>query len=144
MRNLCSALLAVAIGVSGLGGCAADKSYSQTELDALQSREFDATFDRTFDATVEALFDAGYFVQTSDKRGGVLTASRTSGGGWSAPVHGHVQIKLDSAGRRTSVRVSTSVHGQQRVDKQQIDELLNLIDRRLTGMPSAKAAKGGA
>jgi hypothetical protein len=105
------------------GGCQADQKYSQTELNALQTREFDAPFDRAFDGAVGALFDLGYTIFTSDKRGGLLSAS----GG-----RGSVQVKLDQLGpSKTSVRVSTLQGGQARVDKERIDELLNTIDRRL-------------
>lgn len=103
-----------------LCGCAADQKYSQTELNALESREFDADFDRTFDAAIGTMFDMGYTIQSSDKRAGFIQA-------------GAVQIKLDSAGpRRTSVRVSTSHFGQVRVNKDLIDKILNRIDQRLT------------
>lgn len=107
-----------------LPACAVDEQYSQTALNALQTREFDYAFDPTFDATVGALFDLGYTIRTSDKRGGFVSAV-------GAP--GLVQIKLDQAGpKRTSVRVSTGARGQTRVNKQLIDEILNTIDRRLT------------
>jgi hypothetical protein len=113
--------------VLGLGGCVTpDTKYSQTALNALETREFDYSFDDTFNAAVNALFDAGYSVGASDKRGGFLRASR-----WGS---GSVQIKVDQTGpKRTSVRISTASGGQAHVDKPRIDELLNLIDRRLTG-----------
>ncbi len=119
-----------------LSGCAADEKYSQTQLNALQTREFDAGFDRTFDATVAALFDLGYTVRTSDKRGGLITAGRMAGNMWSGMHDDGAQIKLDQSGRRTAVRVSTVKHGQTRVDKERIDELLNQIDRVLVATPS--------
>ncbi|MGH7242852.1 MAG: hypothetical protein ACREJD_05485 [Phycisphaerales bacterium] len=104
--------------------CAVDEHYSQTALNALQTREFDYAFDPTFDATVGALFDLGYTIRTSDKRGGFVSA-----GG----LGGMVQIKLDQAGpKRTSVRVSTGAQGQTHVNKERTDEILNTIDRRLT------------
>jgi hypothetical protein len=106
-------------------GCGVDQKYSQTELNALQTREFDYAFDPTFDATVGALFDLGYTIHTCDKRAGLVAAG--IGHGVS------VQIKLDQAdSRRTSVRVSTISGGQARVDKAKIEEVLNTIDRRLT------------
>lgn len=110
------------------GGCEVDQKYSQTELNAIQTREYDYGYDATFDATVGALFDLGYTVTTSDKRGGLLAAYG----------HGGVQIKLDQAGpHRTSVRVSTVAYGQSRVDKGRIDELQRTIERRLTGWAPA-------
>jgi hypothetical protein len=116
--------------LAAIPGCAVDQKYSQTELNALQTREFDYPFDPTFDATVGVLFDRGYTILTCDKRAGLLSA----GNG-----HGSVQIKLDQAGpRRTSVRVSTVYGGQARVDKAKIDEFLNLIDRRLTTGPARR------
>src|SRR5215510_4073789 len=117
----------LAVGTVGVGtGCnAPDKKYSQTELNALQTREFDYPFDATFDATVGAAFDLGYTVFASDKRAGLLRVGGGHGGG--------AQIKLDQLGpRRTSVRVSTLSGGQAHVDKARIDEFLNTIDRRLT------------
>jgi len=114
--------------LAAITGCAVDQKYSQTELNALQTREFDYPFDATFDATVGVLFDRGYTILTCDKRAGLLSA----GNGHNASV----QIKLDQAGpRRTSVRISTVYGGQARVDKDKIDEFLNLIDRRLTAGP---------
>jgi hypothetical protein len=128
------ALGALALGMAaGLAGCnGVDKKYSQTELNALQTREFNYNFDQTFDAAVGALFDLGYTVYTSDKRAGLLGARAGS--------HS-VQLKVDPAGEgRTSVRVSTSSGGQAHVDKGRIDDVLNTIDRRLTASP-AKAGK---
>jgi hypothetical protein len=117
-----------------LSGCQTDKHYSQTELTALQSREFDAPYESTYTAVVNALFDAGYIVRSSDKDAGFIAAYRASGDAWAGMVSQSAQIKIDAAGRRTSVRVSTTDGaGQQRVNKKQIDELLNLIDRRLVG-----------
>ncbi|MBL8876449.1 MAG: hypothetical protein JNM86_11695 [Phycisphaerae bacterium] len=122
-----SLLLSCALAATAFGsftGCAVDEQYSQTALNALQTREFDYALDPTFDATVGALFDLGYTIRTSDKRGGFLSA---------VSQNGLVQIKLDQAGpKRTSVRVSTGARGQTRVNKELIDEILNTIDRRLT------------
>lgn len=126
-----AAFLALALGASLPAGCAGDRQYSQTELNALQTREFDAGYDRVFDATVGALFDGGYVVQASDKRGGFLRAGRTSDGPKNTGTGG-VQVKLDPAGTaRTSVRVSTIGAGRARVEKARIDELMTLIDQRL-------------
>jgi hypothetical protein len=117
-----------------LCACAADKQYSQTELSTLQSREFDAPFEATYTAAINALFDAGYVIRSSDKDAGFVAASRLHGGGMAGQGFGAAQVKIDSAGRRTNVRVSTTDgHGQQRVDKAVIDELLDLIERRLVG-----------
>jgi type IV pilus biogenesis protein CpaD/CtpE len=119
-------------------GCAHDKVYSQAELNAIQTRDFDADFDHAYDAAIGALFDASYTVNSSDKRGGLLTAHRRSGDTWAGFSSSEVQVKLTADGpRRTSIRVSTGEHGQQRVDKARIDEILNLIDRRLTAAPPA-------
>lgn len=119
MRWPLAVLLTLAVPSGVCTGCAADRHYSQTELNALETREFAAGYDRTFDATVGALFDLGYLIRTSDKRGGVITA-------------GAVQLKLDQVDRtRTLVRVSTSSRGQVRVDKETIDKVLQQIDRRL-------------
>jgi hypothetical protein len=112
--------ITVAICAAGLTACAVDQKYSQTELNALESREFDADFDRTYDAAIGAMFDFGYRISTSDKRAGFIQA-------------GVVQMKVDRAdARRTSVRVSTSSYGQVRVDKDLINKVLNRIDQRLT------------
>jgi hypothetical protein len=114
---------------AGLGGCATDRHYSQTELNALESREFDADFDRTFDAAIATMFDFGYSIRTSDKRGGFISA-------------GAIQLKIDPAGpRRTSVRVSTSSGGQVRVDKATIDKVLTRIDQRLTASSKPAGAR---
>jgi hypothetical protein len=123
-RVLCVGLMAV-VALAGAWGCnAPDKKYSQTELNALQTREFEYPYDATFDATVGAAFDLGYTVFGSDKRAGLLRVGGPHGGG--------AQIKLDQLGpRRTSVRVSTLSGGQAHVDKGRIDEFLNTVDRRL-------------
>lgn len=125
-RSLSSSVLLAAALTFGFiaPGCAVDEQYSQTALNALQTREFDYAFDPTFDAAVGALFDLGYTIRSSDKRGGFLSA---------VSQNGLVQIKVDQAGpKRTSVRVSTGAQGQTRVNKALIDEILNTIDRRLT------------
>ncbi len=128
-------------------GCASDKQYSQTELTTLQSREFDASYEVTYTAAVNALFDSGYIIRSSDKDAGFVAASRTAGDAWAGYAFQGVQMKVDAAGRRTAVRISTTDGmGQQKVNKRQIDELLNLIDRRLVGdltAPAAPAAAGG-
>ncbi len=131
LTRVCLALACLAAVIAP--GCnGVDKKYSQTELNALQTREFNYNFDQTFDSAVGALFDLGYTVYTSDKRAGLLGARAGSQS---------VQLKLDPAGEgRTSVRVSTSSGGQAHVDKGRIDDVLNTIDRRLIASP-AKAGK---
>lgn len=125
-----------------LVACAADKQYSQTELSALQSREFDASYDATYTAAINALFDAGYIIRSSDKDAGFVAAARTAGEAFSGYSHHGVQVKIDAAGRRTNVRVGTTDGmGQQKVNKEVIDELLNLIDRRLVGDLTQPAPK---
>jgi hypothetical protein len=135
MQSRLVGVVVVALVAGGLGGCAGpDRKYSQTELNALQTREYEYSFDATFDATIAALFDLGYTVHTSDKRAGLLGAFN--------PHQGGVQVKLDQAGpRRTSVRVSTISGGQARVDKTRIDELQDAIDRRLTAGPAKPESK---
>jgi hypothetical protein len=113
-------------------GCQADQRLSQTELTALQTHEFEASFDATFDAAINAIFDAGYTIRASDKRAGFLSATRSSNDAWRGPTPSVVQLKVENAGeRRTSVRISTTDGGQQHLNKKQIDELFDLIDRRL-------------
>jgi hypothetical protein len=131
-RTTITTILAASLAAALFAGCATpDRQYSQTELNALQTREFDGTYDKVFDATIGALFDGGYVIQASDKRGGFLRAGRTSGGPQNTG-SGGVQIKLDPAGHsRTSVRVSTIGSGQSRVEKTRIDELMLLIDQKL-------------
>jgi len=137
MRRLlgASALVVFCALTLASGGCAnSPHNYSQAALNALQSREFDASFDRTFDATVGALFDLGYTITTSDKRGGVLGASRTT---VSFDVQQQsVSIKVEASGRRTLVRVSTSRANVPDVDEEAIKSLLDRIDRRLTMKPA--------
>lgn len=130
MARVTTTLCAAAALLLALPACnAPDKQYSQTQLNALQTREFDFPFDATYDATVGAAFDLGYTVLASDKRAGLLRVGGPRGGG--------AQIKLDQlAPRRTSVRVSTLAGGQAHVDKARIDEFLNTIDRRLNTQPS--------
>lgn len=127
-----SAAMMAAIGQSG--GCAADRQYTQTELNTLQSRDFDASYETAYTATINALFDGGYIIRSSDKDAGFIAASRTQGNGWSGFQFQGVQVKVGAAGRRTSVRISnTDGMGQQQVNKEVIDELFNLIERRLVG-----------
>lgn len=125
-------LAAAAIGLA-LPGCAGpDREYSQTQLSALQTREYDAGFDKTFDAAVAALFDAGFGVYGSDKRGGVVSGRRSGEG---------VQLKLDHlTDARTAVRISTLEWGQARVNEAMIKELHDLLNRRLTGALTAPPA----
>ncbi len=126
-------------------GCATDKQYSQTELTTLQSREFDAPYETTYTAAVNALFDAGYIIRSSDKDAGFVAATRITGDAWAGMAFQGAQVKIDAAGRRTSVRIGTTDGmGQQRVNKKQIDELLNLIDRRLVGDLTTPPAPLGA
>jgi hypothetical protein len=129
MGRLLSIAAVVLLGL--LAGCQVDQQYSQTELSALQTREFDAPFDATFDAVINAVFDAGYTVRSSDKRAGFLSASRASFDAWRGYMPAVVQIKVEAAGPRTSVRISTTDGGQQRVNKKQLDEMFTLISRRL-------------
>ena len=127
-------LLGVPAGTVAPGCSSNDKQYSQTELNALETREFLYAFDPTFDATVGTVFDLGCVIRTSDKRGGLLVASGPGGS---------VQIKLDQAGpNRTSVRISPIQGGQARVNKERIDQFFNRIDQRLIAGP-AKAGKPG-
>ncbi len=134
MPRWCTVTLAVLVLGSG-AGCAGDTHYSQTELNALQVREFDAGYDATFAAVVDSIFDAGYAVTASDKRGGLVVAQKQFGTG--------VQIKIDAGGaRRTSVRVSTVTGGQQQVDKERTDEFFRLIERRLDAQPPAPRGAG--
>lgn len=122
-------LIVVSALAAGLGGCVADQKYSQTELNALESREFDADFDRTFDAAIGTMFDLGFSIRASDKRAGFIQA-------------GAVQMKVDPTGsRRTSVRVSTSSFGQVRVNKELIDRILTRIDQRLTASEAPKGSR---
>jgi hypothetical protein len=124
-RALCAVGLMLVVAGAAPGCNAPDKKYSQTELNALQTREFDYPFDVTFDAVVGSLFDLGYTVYSSDKRAGLLSAGQGHGEG--------AQIKVDQlAPKRTSVRVSTLSGGQTHVNKAKIDEFLNTVDRRLT------------
>ena len=133
-------LLAVLSCAAALAACQVDQKYSQTQLEALQTREYTANIDATFDAAVNALFDAGYTIRSSDKRGGFLSAARHGFDAWRGYTEGVVQIKVEGAGNgRTSVRISTTDGGQQRVNKEQIDELLDLIDRRLVSGGAAGA-----
>ena len=125
---------AIAVLAVLLAGCQADQHYSQTELTTLQSREFDASFEATYNAAINALFDTGYIIRSSDRDAGFVAASRVTGDGWAGYQFQGAQVKVEAAGPRTSVRVSTTDGmGQQRVNKGQVDELLNMIDRRLVG-----------
>jgi hypothetical protein len=138
---------AIVAGGLLLAGCQADKHYSQTELTTLQSREFDAPYEATYTAAVNALFDAGYIIRSSDKDAGFVAATRTVSDAWAGVSFQGAQVKIDDAGSRTSVRVGTTDGmGQQRMNKKQIDELLNLINRRLIGdltTPQPPAAPAG-
>ncbi len=127
-------MAAVTAPMVGPTGCATDKQYSQTELATLQSRDFDASYESTYSATINALFDAGYIIRSSDKDAGFVAASRTQGNSWSGYQFHGVQVKISPAGSRTNVRVSnTDGMGQQKVNKEIIDELLDLVERRLLG-----------
>ena len=125
-----------------LGGCSTDKSYSATELQALQTREFDAGMDATFDAAVGTCFDLGFNIDHSDKRAGFLSASQYHGpGAWSGPTVERIQAKLDSAApNRTSVRLNTISNGQTRVNEKLISEFFAQMEsHHLSMRPGGKA-----
>jgi hypothetical protein len=129
VRALAIAACVLAGGL--LPGCTVNRQYTQTELNAIETREFDYGYDQTYDAAIGALFDLGYAVGASDKRGGLIRA-------------GNVQLKLDQAGpRRTAVRVSTSMGGQVQVDQKVINKVLGQIESRLTAAAPTTAKPGG-
>src|SRR5262245_9046796 len=133
---------AMLLAAGALGSCAAEEKYSQTQMSALQSRTFDAPYEATYNACVAALFDSNYVIATSDKRGGLLTASRNAFDAWSGPTTNGVQIKLDAAGAsRTDVGISTHMGGQAHVDKKTIEQLQTLIERRLLEKPAGAPGK---
>lgn len=128
----------VALGYAlGAPGCAADKKYSPTALQAVQTREFNAGLDPAFDATVGSLFDLGYAVNQSDKRAGFVSASRMAPPSvWAAPRSLMVQAKLDALGpARTSVRLNTIIDGQTRVDEKIIGEVFDRMAAYHLGAP---------
>jgi len=58
-------------------GCAATRTYTQAQLNAIETREVDADMEATFSAASGALFDAGYTIAMSDRNAGLLTGTRT-------------------------------------------------------------------
>jgi len=59
-------------------GCGGGRpSYSQAQLNAIESREVDAGVEAAYSAASGALFDSGYTIRMSDRDAGLLTGTRT-------------------------------------------------------------------
>ena len=70
--------LALAAMLAAAPGCAVDTRFSQTQLDALQTRQLDVDAERAFLAVVGAMLEQQYHIVESDLEGGVLVATAPS------------------------------------------------------------------
>ncbi len=121
-------------------GCAAHPRYTQSQLNAIETREVDASFDETYKAAASALFDAGYTIAMSDQLAGLVTGqkknSRAAQRFWISPYIEDVQYQLSIQVRelepqRCTVRVKTAVNGESRVQNKAIDQIWHLMQRQV-------------
>lgn len=135
--------------------CASTTTMTQTQLDALESRELEAPADRAFDAASHALVEAGYSIQLTDRDAGVLTGSKqhepgiaprvgvaiasvvlTMGHGmlWLPPTeHGVCVQVLPLSGSRSGVRVCVYRDDVAISDPAVVDQVWTLMQRRALG-----------
>lgn len=139
-----TAFFVLLAGVLALGGCGSSgqspTSYTQAELNAIETRDVDADMQKTFDAASGALFDAGYTIAMSDRSAGLLTGQKgkdnTAARIWISPFITDtryvisVQLKSISA-VQTAVRVKASINGEPIVDKSAIDQIWVLMQRQV-------------
>lgn len=115
-------------------------SFTQAQLNAIETREIDASLQETFEATVNAVLDAGYTIAMSDKDAGIVTGTRsedkTAERIWIS--HGIkdvayvITIKIRPIEeRRCTARIITSINGEARVDKDAIDAIWHLMQRQV-------------
>jgi hypothetical protein len=129
-----SAVLAAAIIAPGCGQ--PKKTYSQSQLIELQSRFVSSPPDKTYDAAVQALLDAQYAINSSDKRGGVMAASKMFGNHGDDVFGAHIRnimltVTVAPAPGGSTVRVSTLVDGRSGVDEAAIKEFQDTLQRRV-------------
>ena len=138
-----------------LAGCATTPSYTQAQLNAIETREVDASMDETFSAATNALFDAGYTIAMSDRQGGILTGTRgkdnSSARVWVSPYITDTNFTMsiqvrENGPRLTTTRIKTSMNGEQVIDKKAIDQIWTLMQRQVLMkeplMPTAEPASG--
>jgi hypothetical protein len=124
-----------------LTGCVANQVHlSQSQLNAIETREVDADFNETFNAASGALFDAGYTIAMSDRQAGLLTGTKakdmTAARMWYGAYIQDISFAASIFVRQTepkrcSVRIKTSRNGEPKVDKKAIDELWLLMQRQV-------------
>ena len=133
-------------------GCASSPTYTQAQLNAIESREVDADVAATFNAASGALFDAGYTIAMSDRQAGLITGtkadSKKSERLWLSPGIEDdkfaLSVQVQEAGQhRSSVRVKTSINGEPRVDKKAIDQIWVLMQRQVLMKEPVPAAAPG-
>ncbi len=124
----------------GLFGCASTPKYSQSQLNAIETREVEASLDETFNAASSALFDAGYTISMSDRQAGLITGTqavdRSAQRFWVSVYIEDTRYALSIQIREESpslcaVRCKMSKNGQPYVDKEAIDQIWVLMQRQV-------------
>jgi hypothetical protein len=136
MRGLGVAVLAAA----GLAGCGGQPRLSSAQLQHLQTRRVDAAPDAAFDAAARALMDAHYQLIASDKRGGVLSGQKCFIGeprllAPASPRPVRLSVKIDPESRGSTVRATTLVNNEPRVDEEALKEFFALLGRGVDVRP---------
>jgi hypothetical protein len=121
-------------------GCASTQQFTQSQINAIETREVDANMNETYNAASGALFDAGYTIAMSDRQGGLLTGTkaidRSAARYWISHYIEDTKFAVSIQVRETSpkictVRIKTSINGAPKVDKKAIDELWVLMQRQV-------------
>lgn len=125
--SIVALVVAVAALVAG-AGCASDVRVSQTQLDAIQTRELDVPAERAFRAVVSALLEQHHEIVRSDAEGGILVTNTLSGSPWTGQTVVTVQVAvMPTSPTSSSVRLATSRGGQTRID----EEYTRLLQQRI-------------
>jgi len=147
----------LAVGLILAGGCSSRQkasSFSQAQLNAIETREVEAGMEATFSAASGAMFDAGYTIAMSDRAAGLLTGKKatdnTASRVWvSASIRDEefvmsVQIRSITP-QLSAVRLKTSINGESIVEKEAIDAFWTLMQRQVLmkapPAPEAPSAK---
>lgn len=137
------ALGIVVVVLTSFAGCSSGpkaSSFTQAQLNAIETREVEAGLDESFAAASGALFDAGYTISMSDRNAGLLTGKKgtdnTAARIWVSPyirdTDFTISVQLRPLGpQRTAARVKTSVNGEPVVKKEAIDAFWTLMQRQV-------------
>lgn len=123
-----------------LGGCRGGPTYTQAQLNALETREIEAPLAETFTAASNALFDAGYTISMSDRAGGLVTGTKRhdrkrdemfvkKSERWREYTLSIQVRRLEP--KLSAVRVKSAINGEPRVDPATINEFWVLMQRQV-------------